>query len=301
MTDGREDQWGILGNAVYLPDGTRLTKAKISSLLKSKFKAVSFRTNQKRGFRFNKLDIEKMSKQYEVVEEIVVDGITKKEGEGNLSKVLDDNKKDEKMVTEVTEVTDFKGVYPVYDNNTDTDVDDKKTFKIHGDEIDSENNKKANNNFINITLQNDNVDCKSICESSNNNLSTTPHSDGNDSTPVPEVQPISSISEKKGISGYKNRLELKNNQNKTYTPLKSVTSVTPVTNLPEYPCYFCGNEYTTYKDFDMELHLHEKHKDQLLKLPIGGNLDKREEYVIALTKKKMTENSTEYLNDEDSE
>ena len=82
VTDGREDQWGILGNAVYLPDGTKLTKAKISSLLKSKFKAVSFRTNQKRGFRFNKLDLEKMSKQYEVVEEIVIEDLIK-EGRRN--------------------------------------------------------------------------------------------------------------------------------------------------------------------------------------------------------------------------
>ena len=42
-----------------------------------------------------------------------------------------------------------------------------------------------------------------------------------------------------------------------------------------------------------------EHKDQLLKLPVKGNLDKREEYVIYLTKKKMVENFTEYVNDEE--
>jgi hypothetical protein len=52
-------------------------------------------------------------------------------------------------------------------------------------------------------------------------------------------------------------------------------------------------------DFDMELYLHENHKDQLLKLPIRGSLDKREEYVISLTKKKMIENSTEDVNDDE--
>jgi hypothetical protein len=51
----------------------------------------------------------------------------------------------------------------------------------------------------------------------------------------------------------------------------------------------------------MELHLHEKHKDQLLKLPIRGSLDKREEYVISLTKKKLIENFTEELNDKEEE
>lgn len=46
-----------------------------------------------------------------------------------------------------------------------------------------------------------------------------------------------------------------------------------------YPCYFCL-EYTTFIDFDMELHLIEKHKQDLLKLPIGGNTDYRIHYVI---------------------
>ncbi len=39
----------------------------------------------------------------------------------------------------------------------------------------------------------------------------------------------------------------------------------------------------------MELHLHQYHKEQLLNLPIKGNLDKREEYVVAYIKRKMFE------------
>jgi hypothetical protein len=35
----------------------------------------------------------------------------------------------------------------------------------------------------------------------------------------------------------------------------------------------------------------EKHKHQLLKIPIKGNLDNREEYVMDLTKKKKFERS----------
>jgi hypothetical protein len=306
VMDGRDDQWGILGNAVYLPDGTKLTKAKVSSLLKSKFKAVSFRTNQKRGFRFNKLDLEKMSKQYEVVEEIVIDDITKEEGEENTSKVLANNKKNEKMVievTEVTEVTDFKGVCPVYYNDTNTDIGNNKTFETPKDEIGSETNKKANNDFINTGLKNnDNIECKSTHET--NDLTANPDNDyfknasksindnNKETMPISQIHPIDSVSEKNSINEDKDKVGVSINQNKTYTPSESVTTVTTVTSLPpKYPCYYCGNSYSTNIDLDMELHLHENHRDQMLKLPIKGNLDKREEYVISLTKKRMVENS----------
>ena len=158
VTDGREDQWGVLGNAVYLPDGTKLTKAKVSSLLKSKFKAVAFRTNHKRGFRFNKSDLEKMSKQYEVVEEIVIDDIAKEEGEESTSKVLDDSKKEKKTVTEVTEVTGFKSACPPFDN---TDVSGGETSnrpdeqsKLKPDAYDT----KEDDSLINTEDRNDNDD-----------------------------------------------------------------------------------------------------------------------------------------------
>ncbi len=77
------------------------------------------------------------------------------------------------------------------------------------------------------------------------------------------------------------------------TPPESVTSVPSVTNFPpRYPCMFC-TDYFTNIDFDMEIHLREKHKERLLNLPIKGNLDKREEYVVALIKRKMIANSVE--------
>ena len=59
-------------SAFYLPDGTKLSKKKITTILSSKFKAKPFRTKEKRGFQINKKDVEKMSKQYEVVDEIKV-------------------------------------------------------------------------------------------------------------------------------------------------------------------------------------------------------------------------------------
>ena len=47
-------------------------KRKYPQYYLSKFKAKPFRTKEKRGFQINKKDIEKMSKQYEVIDEIKV-------------------------------------------------------------------------------------------------------------------------------------------------------------------------------------------------------------------------------------
>jgi len=108
----------------YLPDGTRLSKKKITTILLSKFKAKSIRTNDKRGFQINKKDVEKMSKQYEVIDEIkVLDELpvedVKENSESNSSK--------ETVVTQVTDVTDlthFKGAIPsISCQNANTDDD----------------------------------------------------------------------------------------------------------------------------------------------------------------------------------
>ncbi len=69
------------------------------------------------------------------------------------------------------------------------------------------------------------------------------------------------------------------------TPLKRVTSVP---DPPSYPCMYCNN-YSTNIDFDMEIHLHQYHRRQILDLKIKGDLDKREEYVVAYMKRKMLE------------
>lgn len=88
----------------------------------------------------------------------------------------------------------------------------------------------------------------------------------------------------------------KNENDKTLTtPSNRVTSVTSVTakpSPPQYPCYFCGTNYKTNIDFDMALHLLEFHKQQLLKLPMRGNLDAREDYLIKVAKINLQYNST---------
>ena len=85
-----------------------MSKKKITGILSSKFKAKPFRTKDNRGFQINKKDIEKMSKQYEVVDEIKVldklpfDELTK----DTCSQI---NNETMTQMTDVTDVTHFKG------------------------------------------------------------------------------------------------------------------------------------------------------------------------------------------------
>lgn len=54
---------------------------------------------------------------------------------------------------------------------------------------------------------------------------------------------------------------------------------TIVEGVSPIPCIFCG--FITSIEFDLDLHLYEKHRMELVKLPIGkGKMDYRIEYAI---------------------
>ena len=72
ITDAKDNLMDSTNSTFYLQDGTKLSKYKISKILTSKFKAKPFRTREKRGFQIKKSDIKKLSKQYEVIDEINV-------------------------------------------------------------------------------------------------------------------------------------------------------------------------------------------------------------------------------------
>jgi hypothetical protein len=60
-----------------------------------------------------------------------------------------------------------------------------------------------------------------------------------------------------------------------------------VVGLPEIPCIFhCG--YKTPIEFDLTLHLQERHRMDLVKLPIGkGSMEYRADYAVELSKKQI--------------
>ena len=311
VMEATDNSFDSSGSSFYLPDGTLIKKRRISILLASKFKAKPFRTNHNRGFTISKKDVKKISEQYRVVDEIKVEqwNNEKTNGKGD----VDNNGDNRNSVTEVTEVTDFKSAYPPFDNTdinggeTSNGLDEQQvkpnTHDTKEDDclINTED-RDRNDEKTNAPIDFSTTD-NSETNSNNNNLGSALTSTifGKDATTPSDILPTTELPEKNRINHGKNGIDLKNNVNNiVHTHSESVTSVTTVTDLPpKYPCYYCGNGYSTNIDFDMELHLLEKHKDQLLKLPIRGSLDKREEYAISLTKKKMIENSAEDLNDEE--
>jgi hypothetical protein len=74
---------------------------------------------------------------------------------------------------------------------------------------------------------------------------------------------------------------------KTETNHKAITKAEEV-GLPEIPCLYCN-----FKDpiaFDLSLHYLEKHRYQLIRLPIGkAIIDDRADYAVELSKKKLLE------------
>jgi hypothetical protein len=356
VTEAKDYAFDESNSTFYLPDGTKISKYKIINLLKSKFKAKLFRTNQVRGFTINKNDIEKISKQYDVIEEIIVNEDQTKETHSPDTTNNDDDEKqitNEKKVTEVTGVTGSKDALPHFDDKTTEEVNQpRKEDEIHskhteGDDKDTISSKKENGldkdseplNGSKVYCNTDDVnsvDNKSevvnaagsspissteldtilrsnIIGNNNNNetkdgireikekigreplaskksiINQTESMTSNEpSDKTSFTCPLSSSSYNSNSQQETRSSKYKIVSKKVYTPLKGVTGVTFVTALPpRYPCYFCGNDYKTCIDFDMELHLIEKHKDQMLKLPIKGNLEKRGGYLVQLTKKKM--------------
>lgn len=238
----------------------------------SKFRAKPTRTNHSRGFIINRKDIEKISKQYLAIEEIKI-----LDSEGN----QDDDVKIDKQVTEVTQVTDFKDAISSFpfssdicsssnnqDNNDDNKIDKDKHYET--DKENADDNKKSGNNIQNIEP----------IPYYNNNENKIAEYTGNEKYQDPDQN---------SVHAYKPEdLEIL-----PITPSNSVTCVTSVTITPtQYPCYFCGNNYRTHIDFDMGNHFIEKHKDQLYILPISGNRERKIDWIIAQTKRRLAENSS---------
>ncbi len=278
--DGTEDLSDSNGSSIYLSDGTKLTKARVTSLLKSKFRAIPFRTNEKRGYRFSKPDIEKISKQYEVIEEIRIEDDAQTAAEELVSDPeTTKNGDSSNQVTDVTDLTDFKGVcvnisedkdvnraaYPPinaigntdgkgpgnsYDyNNNDDGVSSNKVDDFHTDQTGT---LKTNHNC-------DLID-KSKNNNTNNDFEPNPNVSVNrdrDIAHMFEQHPIDTASKENMDNKAKTETAAGDNNNNAYTPSERVTSVTSVTGLPNYHC------------LDKE--------------------EEEEEYIITLTKKKMLE------------
>jgi hypothetical protein len=245
----------------------------------SKFNAVpdkvSIDNETKRVIIVNKSWLEKLGKQYEVIEDIQ-----------SLDTDLENNPNGFCNNDTMTDQTLLEGA----SINFDKKVGEKnESLESENDGINNtENNGLTKNAFDNkkdanstLRLPNNNNNNNNKKDQVNEQIEKEQESAKNDNDTFTNSSSINSIIDNKVLV---NNQPSENLQNLGDTPSESVRSVRSVMQLPKtYPCMFYS-EYSTHIDFDMELPLLEKHKQQLLRLPIKCNLDKREEYVIVETK-----------------
>ncbi len=309
VMDGMDDRWDGSSSSFFTHDGERISKKKISLILKSKFKAIPDKIriegDTKKIMRISKDTVEKIGKQYQVIEEIqFID---------DEQEPADDNHNGNCDCDTMTDVTLVEGATPNIDEKNKeesiaTDKDDNNLSTTNNEiVVDQENIQDYNNSQIQ-----DSINSNSSFINENNYKEFENKTNGQQQLLISYYIPsldkenkIITTSNDKNISVTQNNhynnienskddnLKQGNEISKIFeknidTPLKSVTSGTSVADPPKYPCMFCSS-YSTNIDFDMELHLHQYHEEQLLNLPIKGNLDKREEFVVAYIKRKMFE------------
>jgi len=274
IAETKDNQFDVFGSTFFLPDGTKISKYKISGLLTSKFNAKATRTNKFRGYTTVRTDIEKVSEHYKVIDEIRVIG---EEADANTLS---------KKVTEVTHVTQFKdatssssthstlsSIPSTNNNNNNNEIDKDKDCRTCN-EPDHNNDNSSNSKSKDKPNPNDNNDKENNLEENN------------------------TTEEIKDSRDFINKLEITS----PTTPLNCVTGVTNVTaDLMQYPCYFCGLGYKTHIDFDMGNHFLEKHRNRLLQVPIPGNIETKIDWVISETKRRIGENGMEEDELEDDE
>jgi hypothetical protein len=306
----------ILGRSesFYSIDDGKITHRKISSLFRSKFKAVPFKTdgdNSKRGWRFQKDAIDRIAMQYsnEIKEIKILNGIaarTEKEKTASDASDASHYKSPEGDSNEFSndiQRQDFaaKPVVDEFVNNSSSSVDQNNTNNEVDDNVRDTNilDNKYNSNY---NYNTDEISSPGYeCDSSHTHTLTESSFDNN----MPHMPAISTAAI--------NSDQIKLTSNLPYRPLKcdaSDASDAPYrkgnqngktkaeqTGMPELPCIYCN--FRDPIEFDLSLHYIEKHRPDLIRLPIGkGSIEDRADYAVKLSKRKLFETLDE---DEDNE
>jgi hypothetical protein len=304
----------ILGRSesFYSIDDGKITHRKISSLFRSKFKAVPFKTdgdNSKRGWRFQKDAIDRIALQYsnEIKEIIILNGTAARTAKEKTAsdashashykspvegfEFSNDTLRQDLAAKPV--VDEFVNSSSVDQNNTKNDIDDNvRDINI----LDN----KYNGNYKYNTNENSSPDNE--CDSSLTHTLTESSFDNS----IPNMPDISTAAI--------NSNQIKLSSNIPYRPLKcdaSDASDAPYrkgnqnrkrkaeqVGFPDMPCLFCP--YKDPLEFDLSLHYIEKHRPDLIRLPMGkGSIEDRADYAVKLSKRKLFETLDEDEDDED--
>jgi hypothetical protein len=290
---------------------------------------MSFKTsgdNSKRGWRFQKEVLDRMALQYQNEDEIKIlnDDHDQNQNRRQSKEYISSKEpeKDNKTASDASDATHYKNPYGVFNENIgsivnppscDTEAKDKSSSESSSsteqcvNSIDQDSNctlsNKSNNDNVTETTNN----LFTIKSISNNFLQnndkfadiTSSSSTDNNSNSNNNSIPKSDLPILYMNSTSTNQIKLYSNT--PYTSLKSdasdasdASSATKVktkaeqVGLLEIPCMYC--DFRDCIDFDLGIHYVAKHRQQLVRLPIGkSSIDARADYAVELSKKKFAE------------
>jgi hypothetical protein len=293
----------------YSIDDGKITHRKISSLFRSKFKAVPFKTdgdNSKRGWRFQKDAIDSIALQYsnEIKEIKILNGTAARTAK-------------EKTASDASHASHYKSPDGGFDEfSNDSPRQDFAAKSVVDEFVKSSSEDQNNtNNEINDNVRDTNILDNKYNGNYNTNEISSPGYECYSSHAITESSFDNSIPNMPDISTAAiNSNQIKLSSNIPYRPLKcdasdasdapyrkgdenGKTKVEQV-GFPDMPCLFCP--YKDPLEFDLSLHYIEKHRPDLIRLPMGkGSIEDRADYAVKLSKRKLFETLDEDEDDED--
>ena len=242
-----------------------ISHSSISRRLKTKFKGKPTQSgsgyDNRRGFNFSKKILDRISLAYESNDSIEIIS-TQDDISGNNNNNNDAEAQDIR-VTKVTEVTDSIDRQGIIKDNFDVN-NPKPIISKEDEDNDITSNSISNNSSSDINDHNDNSNSSQTITRSEN-IENNPH------LPIGSVTSVTSVTE----SGPSSTMHTKNKEN------MDNNNTTLLSGLPKIPCIFCN--YSNPIRFDLEIHLIEKHRMDLVKLRIGKtSMDVRVDYAIDL-------------------
>jgi hypothetical protein len=242
-----------------------ISHSAISRRLKTKFKGKPTQSGRgyenRRGFNFSKNVLDKIALAYESPDSIE---ILSEEDDIDENSNIDNNdaKIEDIQVTKVTEVTHSNDRQGIIEDIFDVNESKRTILK---EDKDNNNNTSSTINSNPFSHINDNKSKSTQTIRQSENIENNPH------LPIRRVTSVTSVTNSRPSSLIYTRDKEKDDNNNT----------TLLSGLPKIPCIFCT--YSNPIRFDLELHLIEKHRMDLVKLRIGkASMEVRIDYAIEL-------------------
>jgi hypothetical protein len=273
-----------------------LSHKSIIGLYKSKLKAEPFRigsgSETRRGLSFSREVLDRVDAYYDVPNEIVIENTnTSRSDDINNSSSSRSNDNDADNNND-----DLDSERPEQNNQTEeqesTPVKDANGTTMERAAIDATHSTHATDatHYGNRQAFKENISNDDITQTNENNLinsldSSEYYNKAGIKTAEQKIATEKAFPYPRSVASVGSVADIKNHTDTTNIKTRDKTKEV---GLPAIPCLFCN--YKDPIDFDLSIHYLEKHKPELLRLPIGkGSMEKRADYAVELAKQKLLE------------